>query len=64
MLISSFAVQAITIFVLFFILGLIISFSNFPPTYLGSFVTDLILTRFFGILLMTFSALMVYSLLP
>ena len=56
--------MAITVFVLFFILGLIISFSNFPPTYLGSFVTDLILTRFFGVLLMTFSALMIYSLLP
>lgn len=56
--------MAITVFVLFFIVGLIISFSNFPPTYLGFFVTDLILTRFFGVLLMTFSALIIYSLSP
>lgn len=54
----------ITIFVLIFILGLIKSFSNYPPNYIGSFVTDLMLTRLLGVILMIYSTLMIYSLLP
>jgi len=53
---------SITIFVLFFILGLIISFSNFKPTYVMYGVNDLILTRFIGIVLTIASGFMIYSL--
>jgi len=53
---------SITIFVLFFILGLIISFSNFKPTYVMYGVNDLILTRFIGIVLAIASGFMIYSL--
>jgi len=53
---------SITIFVLFFILGLIISFSNFKPTYFMYGVNDLILTRFIGIVLTIASGFMIYSL--
>jgi hypothetical protein len=52
---------SITIFVLFFILGLIISFSNFKPTYVLYGVNDLILTRLVGVVLVVASGFMIYS---